>query len=409
MSAQYTEVINSNRPGISESPYSTGLDVLQTEIGLSTSSIDTVNTNSSTHLRNISLQFREGAFNECFEFNGYYSQDFFYTKPEQSGYFDGHTTFGIGAGVKYMIYEPTYSDRSNEIRSWKSRTRFDTRRLIPTVGASILVGASFTPKLDISFNTNISTRDLDSDSSNDNTDSSEEDSSAFEADFIFNTRVKAAILLQNNLGPDWVVVTNLTYDKTGDNLKKSSLTMSSIHTLDDFWSVYGELNMDNIELDATKGGNYFIGGGGAYLLNKNLQLDASVRANFGDFYTGVTFGIGISWRTDDHVDPPPTITSIKEQEDSMKAFEKLVTEPKNEDEILPKKEATPKKGKQNNENPLIDDDSKKDATKNAASSGSKPKKGKALEQESRNRKDSEPSENKRNDDYQSYFEKLQNL
>ncbi|MFT5257510.1 MAG: hypothetical protein ACI9KF_001140, partial [Arenicella sp.] len=60
--AQYTEVINSNKPGFSVSPYSVGTGVYQFESNLFLRNINVLPTFSRPQSLGLDLQFRTGLF-----------------------------------------------------------------------------------------------------------------------------------------------------------------------------------------------------------------------------------------------------------------------------------------------------------------------------------------------------------
>jgi hypothetical protein len=62
--AQYTEVINSNKPGFSESPYSVGTGIYQFESNLFLRKTTTVPTFSRPQSLGVALLFRTGLFLE---------------------------------------------------------------------------------------------------------------------------------------------------------------------------------------------------------------------------------------------------------------------------------------------------------------------------------------------------------
>ena len=64
---QYTETINSNRPGSSEGSFSVGLDVLQFETGLSIRNVKLNNINLYDY--ELTNRFRYGLISEKLEFN----------------------------------------------------------------------------------------------------------------------------------------------------------------------------------------------------------------------------------------------------------------------------------------------------------------------------------------------------
>ena len=69
ISGQYTNVINSNRPGLSESPYSVGLGVYQLESTLFFKRIPVTETFSNPASTGINLLFRTSFLSERIEFN----------------------------------------------------------------------------------------------------------------------------------------------------------------------------------------------------------------------------------------------------------------------------------------------------------------------------------------------------
>ena len=67
--AQYTNIINSNRPGFSESPYSVGTKVYQLETSLLYESTDIHPTFSKSQSYGVDFLFRTSFFKEKLEFN----------------------------------------------------------------------------------------------------------------------------------------------------------------------------------------------------------------------------------------------------------------------------------------------------------------------------------------------------
>ncbi len=69
INAQYTEIINSKRPGLSESPYSIGTNVFQFETGFFYRSSNNKSFLSRPKIIGGELFFRYGRFSEKLEFN----------------------------------------------------------------------------------------------------------------------------------------------------------------------------------------------------------------------------------------------------------------------------------------------------------------------------------------------------
>ena len=130
--AQYTEVINSNRPGNANSPYSIGTKVYQIETGLFYQTITDFITENykanryelyNSNIIGTDITIRTGYFLEKLEFIldiNVQNESRNYTFPiEYSESVLGLNTLTVGA--KYLVYTPKYSDRSGEIRSWNAR------------------------------------------------------------------------------------------------------------------------------------------------------------------------------------------------------------------------------------------------------------------------------------------------
>ena len=276
--AQYTDVINSRRPGFSDSPYSVGTKVYQVEGGLFYKNVgrfeywdpileQTITYGASSFGTDIML--RTGQFFEKLEFNldmAVVSENRDYTSPavfSDSGF--GFSKLTLGA--KYLVYKPEYADKSKEIRSWKARHSFDKKRLIPAVG--VYAG----------LNTNLLT-DL-----HKNPD---------------GISPRFAIYTQNDLSERLIVLLNLIADKAFTNQAENSYIITVTYSLFENWSIFGE-NQGFFRKNVPN--DFQFGAGGAYLINPNMQVDFSGRIivdSRGD--NTYLFGGGVSWRLDKHQD-----------------------------------------------------------------------------------------------------------
>ena len=170
----------------------------------------------------------------------------------------------FNVGIKYLIYEKEYTDKSKEVRSWKKRMAFDKNRWIPSVG--IYIGV----------NTNLVSEDYKS----------------------AGITPRVALLLQNNFSDRLNVITNIgAYDISSDySVYTYIVTMT--YAINQLLSIFVEHEGDLSKYDD----NFQLGGGLAYLYSGNLQLDLAVRANLGPIKSGYIAGIGASWRLDMHQD-----------------------------------------------------------------------------------------------------------
>ncbi len=270
ITAQYTEIINSKRPGFSESPYGVGTNVFQVEGGIFYQKllIDKMFDTSKSFGTNVYLRY--GKFSERLEFN----LDLSYQKDERVFYnvitptyfYDVSGISKLRFGIKYLIYNQKYTDKSKEVRSWKKRTSFDYKRLIPSIGVYVGVNPNFL-----------------------STDFKEQ-----------GVSLKGALLLQNDLSNRFVILTNLYANKILlDNLEYGYI-FTATYALNDKWSIFGENQGVFNKYENT----YQFGGGTAYLVNNNVQLDLSVRGDLLANETNYYIALGGSWRLDRHVKKP---------------------------------------------------------------------------------------------------------
>ena len=277
--AQYTNIINSNRPGFSESPYSVGTKVYQLETSLLYESTDIHPTFSKSQSYGVDFLFRTSFFKEKLEFNlnlAYKNEQISFQNIFNSSYYkNGIRKLTIGA--KYLIYEQKYKDKSKEIRSWVERNRFDFKRLIPTVAAYV------------GINTGV-------------------------PDDVFVTNdfsPKAGVLLQNDLSDNFNIITNLYYDRIGTELPEFSYIVTATYSFSPRWSIFIENQtlFDKYKYQSN------IGSGIAFLYNRNIQINSSVRLLADSSTSGFYSSVGVSYRFDRHVDK---ITKLDENGNPLK-------------------------------------------------------------------------------------------
>ncbi|CAM1357885.1 putative MetA-pathway of phenol degradation [Tenacibaculum sediminilitoris] len=265
--AQYTPVINSNRPGFSESPYSVGSGVYQFETSVFYRKINATPTFSNPEALGLNLFFRTSFISEKLEINlntSLQKDKIAFKNIFESSYNKtGLSQFSLGA--KYLVYAPKYDDKSKEIRSWKKRHSFDWKRWIPHVGVSVGVNIE-------SFLTDYHKRG--------------------------SFSPKVGVLLQNEFSDKLNVVTNLHYDYIGTDFPQFSYIITGTYNFNDYWSGFAE--MQGIFEEYEKKTN--IGAGAAYLFSKNLQFNASLRANLQQDEIGFYSSIGVSYRINRHKD-----------------------------------------------------------------------------------------------------------
>lgn len=262
--AQYTDVINSNRPGETMSAYAVGKSVIQAEIGVygikeKHDLLDYDATGFGTD-----LTFRYGAFLEKLEFvlDLQYQMENFdtpYTSYKRNNF--RQTVLG----AKYLIYDPFKNyEKTKNIYSYKANHRFDWHSLIPAV--SVFAGANFTGA---------------------------DNPYSFSPEASISPKV---VLITQNVfgGGKWVFVTNIIADYITTDYPSYGYVLTLTHGFNDKWSGF-------IENQGYKSDFYsdaIVRGGAAYLINTNLQVDASVSTNFKNTPSIMYGGVGVSWRYD---------------------------------------------------------------------------------------------------------------
>jgi hypothetical protein len=275
---QYTEVINSRRPGFSGTPYSVGTKVYQVEAGLFYKNVGNYLYYDPILEQSISysgssfgsdVTFRTGQFFEQLEFSldmALVSESRDYTRPNVIN----RSAFGFSKltiGAKYLLYKPEYADKSKEIRSWKARHSFDKKRLIPAVG--VYAG----------LNTNLLTE-------------LHKNPEGMSPRF--------GIYTQNDLSNRLVVLLNFVADKAFTEEAENTYIITVTYTLHQNWSVFAE-NQGFFRKNVPN--DFQFGAGGAYLINKNMQADLSARMIFDERGDNTyLIGGGLSWRLDKHKD-----------------------------------------------------------------------------------------------------------
>lgn len=267
--AQYTETINSNRPGNSQGAYAVGPGVLQLETSLEYGEDQHILLNTETELWGIGYAVRYGFFMEQLEIN------------LQGSFLDRTTSYRVGSqiqtdhirnfdanaiGLKYLVYDPYKIPREREpnLYSWRANQRFDWSLLIPAV--AVYAGAN----LALADNPYL-----------------------YEEEARFSPRL--AIITQNNWGP-WVLVLNLIADKIADVYPSYSGIATVTHSFSKRFAAFAELQVRISDLYSDE----LLRGGFAYLIYKDLQADISGLVNLKNTPSRWQAAVGFSYRFDWH-------------------------------------------------------------------------------------------------------------
>ena len=288
--SQYTETINSNRPGASSGAYSVGINVIQGEAGL-------FYTKNKHELRNaefggggIDYEFRYGIWKEQFEINLSGSFQFGTLTDNNSGSETKLGNFRSNTiGAKYLFYDPykNFEDKPN-LFSWEENHKFKWRTLLPSV--AVYAGMNFN-LTDTPF--------------------------VYGSNFNFNNleeptlSPKIMLITQHNWSGGWVFTMNFIGDRVFmTDYPVYSYILTLTHAINQNFAVFGEHQGIKNDIYADSLFRF----GGAYLFNQEMQLDLGVTLNTKN--TPSVFGInaGFSYRLDFHVDPDNKNSAEDEQE-----------------------------------------------------------------------------------------------
>ena len=262
--AQYTDDINSNRPGESQGAFSVGKSVFQVEVGAV--GIREKHSLLYTEVQGFygDLNLRLGILKEELEFN--------FQIVHQSDLYT--TVFGSKnrsalkkgiIGAKYLLYDPyKYKDDKPNLYSWKANNRFKWNQFIPAV--AIYAGANLN----------------------------------FTSPFAFKNEPpvspKIALITQNQFSNGLVLVTNIIADKFTTEFPSYGYIITLTKGFGNKWSGF----LENQGYSSDYYADSILRGGATYLLNKSTQVDASISKNFKETPSVLYGGIGISWRFDKH-------------------------------------------------------------------------------------------------------------
>ncbi|NOY48263.1 MAG: transporter [Chlorobi bacterium] len=270
--SQYTEVINSNRPGVSSSAFSVGTNVIQFEVGpYFIKEERTPATRYEVSGFGVDFAARYGLLLEALELNieGTYQNDtktlFSSTNLKQ----DRSNFKTIAIGAKYLVYDPNKNageDKPN-LYSWKANHSFKWKSLIPAV--AVAAGVNF-----------------------------DAENNPYTAPGVKGISPRVMIATQNNFAGGWVFIMNFIKDRIGSNQSDFQYILTLTHSFNPKWVVFGEAQGIKSDFYADNLFRF----GGAYLLSKDLQFDTALTFNTKDTPSVFSVNFGASYRLDFHKD-----------------------------------------------------------------------------------------------------------
>lgn len=280
--AQYTDVINSNRPGLSVSAYAVGRNVVQLEMGLFYEQSDHEVLNTQSNLWGTNFSLRYGLLFERLELNyegTFQDQDIIYNSFDLKAKRRDFSRNRLG--LKYLIYDPYKNPQRNKpnLYSWRANNKFQFKNLLPAV--SLYAGANFVLG----------------------------DNPYYPGEPIVSPRVMIAT--QSRLTPRMVMITNTAYDRIGTDDPEISYLISVSHAFrNPKWSAF----LEHQGIHSDRYADLLLRGGVAYLFNEKVQADIGLGSSFKNTPSRVFVNAGGSYRFDFHKDKMVPIEDQKANE-----------------------------------------------------------------------------------------------
>ncbi|SDH49615.1 transporter [Winogradskyella thalassocola] len=270
--AQYTEVINSNRPGVSKSAFSVGTGIVQFEAGAFTVKEEHALADYDVSGFGLDFALRYGVLFEQLELSldGVYQNDNITYNSALIPVEDKRSNFkNFTLGAKYLVYDPykNAEEAKPNLYSFHANRKFSWKSLIPAV--SVYAGANFDSK-----------------------------NNPYTAPGVEGVSPKIMVATQNNFNGGWVFVMNLIKDRIGSDYSDFQYIFTLTHSFTPQWVVFGETQ--GIKSDFYADNIFRVGG--AYLWTKDFQLDANIAFNTKDTPTVFNIAFGASYRLDFHKD-----------------------------------------------------------------------------------------------------------
>jgi hypothetical protein len=261
---QYTDQINSNRPGETMSAFSVGKSIIQVEAGVYGIKENHSVLNYDANGFGFDMTLRYGLLLEKLELIADIQYQYQFLNPAiiypQKSAFK-QTIFG----AKYLIYDPfkNYEKKVN-LYSWKANQKFNWRQFIPAV--SIFAGTN------IIFKNNPYYFSDDSDVSS-----------------------KMILIAQNHLGDkSWVLVTNIIADYIDTKYPSYGYVITLTKGFNKKWSGF----VENQGFKSDFYSDALVRGGFAHLIHDDMQFDVSISKSLKTTPALTYGGIGFSWRYD---------------------------------------------------------------------------------------------------------------
>ena len=309
INSQYTDQINSNRPGASIGAFSVGKNVIQSELGFSYRHFNHNGYNNSTFDGVIGfLAIRWGFVSERLELilDSKYLKGSLNSKLysiEQKTVRQGF--LGNFIGFKYLLYDPFRKEKETNVYNWKANNGFKLRDMVPAISLTLGSNISFEKNNPFPYNNVFG--------------------NIYRPIFFQNLGIKpdeepffhfgGTLATQSHFLGTWVFVTNFNYNRYLSKYPEMSYVLTLTHTIDSYWSVY----VENQAFKSDIFQDFLFRFGTAYLLSNDIQLEATFGASTKNTPSSILANIGVSYRLDFHKD---FISAKEKQQKELRKQEK---------------------------------------------------------------------------------------
>ena len=290
--SQYTDQINSNRPGASIGAFAVGKNVIQFESGVEYRSYKHSGYNSSTfNSGNAFLSVRWGFLFEQLELTyegvyGFGSLNSKVTSPNSKYYLNGMLQNFIG--LKFLVFDPFKKERKVNVYSWKANNRFKIRELLPAISITVGPNINFEKENPFPYGNIFSKlyKPIFFQNIGDKVD---------EEPFF---HLRGTIATQSHFLSTWVLVTNFSYNRYLSDYAEKSYVLTLTHNFRPSWSIYIENEGSYSDLYRMT----IFRTGVAFLFSNNLHFETSLGMNIKESPSLVFANFGASYRLDFHKD-----------------------------------------------------------------------------------------------------------
>lgn len=270
LNAQYTDIINSNRPGTSQGAFAVGKSVTQIESGVSIGWEEHSLLRTKTDAFTIDYAIRRGIVWDRLEVSligSFLAENVIDNRSAVPFEYKQSNFRANTLGAKYLIYDPykESDQRGPNLYSWRANNKFQWEELIPAI--SFYAGANFDT----------------------------EDNPFLPAE-TSGISPKFVVMTQNNFEGGFVFVTNIIVDRVTTDFPTYSYILTLTHAFNPKFSMF----VENQGIKSDFYADQLLRFGAAYLFGPDFQLDILSTVNFKDTPSKLFVGIGGSYRIDNH-------------------------------------------------------------------------------------------------------------